>query len=150
VAFSPDEAARLAVKAIAARWSAAMGCDVHVAPDGIPVVATPRLFVTYDDEGNPTTYASNAPGRRQICGLSTWNAARTDVEQIRIALENGACSAEYAAAHEMGHALVRARGHTLTGVLAGGSSPGKSDRIDEASLAAVCSMRVCGAFAPEG
>ncbi len=126
-----------------------MGCDVHVAPGGVPVTASRLLFVTYDAAGNPTTYEANAPGRKPLCGLSTWNEARTDVEAIRIALDDRACTGEYAAAHEMGHALVRARGHTLTGVLAGGHDVGKSDRIDDASLTAVCSMRPCGAFEPE-
>lgn len=147
VAFSPDEAARPDVEAAARRWSRAMGCPVAVGA-GIPVTATPLLFVVYDAEGYPTTFGEWAPGRRAICGLSMWNAERTDVERIEIALE-GACGSEYAAAHELGHALVRRRGHTRTGVLAAGGSHGKSELIDEASLSAVCAARPCSGFEPE-
>lgn len=149
MAFEPTEMARPAVEPAAARWSAAMGCDVTAGPGGIPVVASSRLYVEYDADGNSTTFDTYAPGRKPICGLASWNAERTAVVSIRIALNDPACSGEYAAAHEMGHAIVGVQGHTLTGVLAAGNAPGKSTLIDEASLEAACSALPCQAFEPE-
>lgn len=150
VVFSPDEAARHDVEAAALRWSLAMNCEVVVEPGGVPVTATPLLFVEYDEAGHATTYAENVTGDlRALCGLSTWNEARTAVERIEIALEDVACSGEYAAAHELWHALVGERGHAASGVGAAADNPAKSEFIDEPSLMAVCTRRPCGGFEPE-
>jgi hypothetical protein len=149
VAFSPDEAARPAVELAAARWSVATGCEVSVG-DGVPVVATPLLFVEYDEQDNPTLFTDDPSGtRRPLCGISIWNAARTAVESIHIALEDVACTAEDAATHELGHALSGLRRHAADGVMARGKTTAWSPLITEQSLALACAGTACRAFAPE-
>jgi hypothetical protein len=135
--FAPDAMARESVAAGATRWSAATGCEVALGEEGVPVTALRHIYVLED-------------GRlRSLCGRSTWDEARTGVVGIEIALEDPACSGEYAATHELGHALARVQGHAYDGVMADGHSPLKGERITVQSLAFVCQGLRCVAHVPE-
>jgi hypothetical protein len=132
-----------------ARWSLAMGCEVTEG-DGVPIRATPLLFVEYDADGYPTLFPDNPDGtRKALCGISIWNAALTEVESIHIALEDSACTAEDAATHEVGHALSKLRRHAVDGVMAPGRTPAWSPFITEQSLALACAGTPCPARSPE-
>lgn len=148
VAFSPDEAARPSFELAAARWSVAMGCEV-TAGEGVPVTATPLLFVVYDADDRPTLFTESAPGRKPLCGISIWDATLSHVEAIHIALEDSACTGEDAATHELGHALSTLRRHAVDGVMATGRTPEWSPLITEQSLALACAGTPCTAFVPE-
>jgi hypothetical protein len=149
VAFSPDEAARPSFELAAARWSVAMGCEVLEGEGGVPIVATPLLYVVYDADDRPTLFTESAPGRRPLCGISIWDATLSHVERIHIALEDSACTGEDAATHELGHALSKLRRHAHDGVMAPGRTPEWSPLITEQSLALACAGTPCTSFEPE-
>lgn len=145
-AFAPDEGAMPAVAAAAVRWSAATGCDVRVAPDGVPVISAPRW---YGIDGVDEPITEPVIGSRSLCGRSIWDDARTGVVVIYLSLEEPTCTAEYGALHEMGHALTGRQGHARDGALAGGGQPGASDVITLGTLEAVCTGIPCEHMTPE-
>ncbi len=151
VAFSHDEAARPAFEIAAARWSAAMGCEVREGEGGVPIHSSRLLFVEYDADESPTLFPDNPDGsRRALCGISIWNDALTHVASIHVALEDVACTAEDAVGHEVGHALSGLRRHAADGLMAPGLTPSWSPLITEQSLALACAGTPCTAFNPEG
>lgn len=150
MAFRPDAAARPVFARAAARWSAATGCELREGEGGIPLSATPLLFVEYDENDFPTLFPDNPDGtRRPLCGISIWNEALTRVASIHIALDDAACTGEDAATHEMGHALSGLRRHAADGVMAPGRSPEWSPFITEQSLALACAGTPCADPEPE-
>lgn len=134
-----------------ARWSAAMGCDIQLATDGVPVTIWPgELWAEYASDGTATLFEHDAwPGRTRLCGLSTWDDERTAVVRIDVASNNTTCTPEESLMHEMGHALIGRQGHTATGIMADGHNPNHNTMIDSASLEAVCSSLPCTQFQPE-
>jgi hypothetical protein len=127
--FAPDEGARKFVEYSVARWSFALGCDIHIAEDGIPVTSSPRLFKREDptDEINGVTHVDG----------------NDVVYLIEISL---ASPHPYATTtHELGHAIADldpdvTHGHSETGIMA---SPIISDTIDTSSLEVVCQTFPC-------
>lgn len=126
VAFSPDEALRLAVEEAATRWSVATGCDLVVAPGGIPVVLDASI---------------ERPDGTQAPGVTS--AAR---DLIRINVRSRPEQRASSVLHEMGHAL--GGDHTASdGILSG--EKGRRDVIDAAALETVCSRLPCPVLSPE-
>lgn len=149
MAFSPDEASRLAFEEAGARWTLATGCNVGEGA-GIPISATRLLFVEYAEDGTPALFPDDpARTRRPLCGISIWNAALTQVASIHVALEDVACTVEEAVTHEVGHALSKLRRHAFDGIMATGGSEQWSPLITEQSLALACAGTACPSFSPE-
>lgn len=147
MAFDPAPELLGAAEAAARRWSAATGCDVRVQAGGIPIVAWPRLFVEYTDDGHALLSEINHGGAmKSICGLSTWERDQAAIRIIDVSL---ACDVDYALAHEMGHALAGVKGHAASGVLAAADDPDRSTVIDEHSLGGVYYSFPCASFVPE-
>lgn len=148
VAFSPDEALRPATELAAARWSLATGCEIVVADAGVPLVAWPRLFVAYTDDGHTLVSDTNDDGTMTPkCGLSSWAEDESAVAIIDVSL---ACDVEDAVTHEMGHALSGLKRHSFTGMMARGDNPDRTHVIDAASLDIVCYSLPCPTRNPEG
>ncbi len=127
-----------------------MGCRIEASDAGVPVAASNLLFVEYADDGTPTLYPTNTTGKlKPLCGISVWDASRSRVERIHIALHDTACTGEDAATHELGHALSALRRHAADGVMARGKTPEWSPVITEQSLALACAGTPCTAFVPE-
>lgn len=126
VAFSPDEALRLATEEWAARWSVATDCDIVVADGGIPVQLA--LSIERPDGTQAPGVTSEARDLIQINARSRFEQRARSV------------------GHEMGHAL--GGDHTGSdGVLSGARQ--RRDVIDLASLDSVCRSLACGAVSPE-
>jgi hypothetical protein len=134
LSFEADPGLLPEAESAASRWSAATGCDIRVEAGGIPLRAEDRVF----DQG------------KRVCGLSTWDEARTGVQAIEVAMVDLSCLPPYTVLHEMGHAIANIQAHTLSGVMAAASSKAKSTRIDAASLQLVCLGIACTRFQPEG
>jgi hypothetical protein len=110
----------------AERWSAATGTDIRVGELGLPVASAAQL--------------TTSDGRRAAGGILRDDAMRCT--GVAIDSEFGG---PRTTAHEMGCHCLAGPGHSDSGLC---SSHG-SDLIDEASLAKVCSLWPCTAFAPE-
>jgi hypothetical protein len=147
VAFAPEPGAEQVVTRATERWSAATGCSVHSDPSGIPVVPSAQLFTSAD--GSVTAESNPDGSLKSLCGRTMWNADRTEVLVIRIAVRDSWCEPEYVAVHELGHALARVQGHALAGVMAPGQTPEASSIITPESLEFVCTGLPCVVMRPE-
>lgn len=124
--FSPTDEVRAYVEPAAGRWSAATGCDIRVGEGGSPVSLVPFLPRLDSPE------SSN--GRTERDTREIWLSVTSPHPFATVA-------------HEMGHALTNnAGGHSEGGLMA---FPIWSGAIDETSLALVCGVVRCPAFAPE-
>jgi hypothetical protein len=127
LALTPHPALADATQRAAERWSSATGCDVRVAPGGVPVVHV---------RGLTTTSGKRAAGALRHTGNDV--CKRIDIDD-----ELGG---PRTVAHEIGHCL-GAHGHAESGLMAEGAGSGV---IEAASLTFVCSKVACTAFQPEG
>lgn len=136
--FDPEPSLVDATRAAAERWSAATGCDVHVAAGGVPIIAWPSMYSTVLPDGSLAI--DPYEGDRRMCGA--WDPGMR-------AMYVAPCSRPlpFSVSHEMGHAL-GTLAHSATGIMA--ESVAKADDvIDDASLELVCSVLECPVFVPE-
>jgi hypothetical protein len=130
-----------AVEAWAARWSAASGLDITVAPGGIPVVIDSEVL---DEAGAPMcagTGVVREPG-----------GERYRFTRMRLAFPTPKRCPGWQASigHELGHVLAGPDApHAASGVFEAWQPVGAPAVIDEPSLDAVCAYAPCTAFAPE-
>jgi hypothetical protein len=137
-AFDPEPDLEGITVAAAERWSAATGCNVHVAAGGAAIVAWPSMYGTVLPDGSLSI--DQHVGDRRMCGA--WDPATSTMYVAP-------CSRPlaFSVGHEMGHALGLLT-HSASGIMAETVAQA-SDVIDDASLALVCSALECPAFAPE-
>jgi predicted Zn-dependent protease len=134
ILLAPTPDARYALDAALARWEAAgvSPGQVSYSVVGAPVFTTPDLIDGgFRDEAGAVRWCdglTTRDGGRKLLSVQVWAEASAEVW-----------------AHELGHAL-GVRGHTDTGLMRSGAA----EKIDAASLEAVCAVAECDFFQPEG
>lgn len=118
VRFSPEPALEGAANSAASDWSTATGCDITVGPGGIPIVLADSIP---DADGNERQ-GQTSDGRDVI-----W-------------IHRLATRRYHVVVHEMGHAL--GGEHVASDGVLSGAVP-RTNVIDAASLASVCSVLAC-------
>lgn len=131
LALDPEPGLVNATRVAAARWSAATGCGIRIAPGGVRIafVEQPRL-------------ADGTPKRAVTIWSSLGHPLRIEYRRSGFAEH----AAEVLLAHELAHALGM-REHTGTGI--GADPVTLQANIDAATLDAVCSAWRCASFNPE-
>lgn len=139
VVLSPEPAVTAAVEVAAARWAAATGLHIVVAPGGVPV----RVVA---DAIDPSGY--------RVCAFTS-TAPSVGPVDLAIDIDPPARTChgvDQVLAHEVGHVIARTFApdtgdvHTLTGLM---KPRNGTPAIDEVSLAAVCAFAPCTVFQPE-
>lgn len=139
MAFAPNPALAAETAAAAARWSAATGCDIRIADEGIPIIAVPQLYIEVDG------------AMRAACGAISW-VSPTEASEIQVSVASDIpdCTlAGYSVLHEMGHAVAHSPQHSESGIMAQYVADDGRAVIDDASLALVCGELACSAYVPE-
>lgn len=126
IAFNSPEEHRAGVEKAITRWAKATGRDIRYADGGTYFDMMPQVFL---DDGN------------EVCG---W--ARFWESRILIATDASVpCNdRDMIIAHEMGHAIHNANGHSADGLMAPGDAPwGTKRNIEQTSLDLVCGAEGC-------
>lgn len=126
IAFSAPDEYRADVEGAITRWIKATGLDIRYTEGGTYFDMMPQVFT---DDGN------------EVCG---W--ARFWESRILIATDASVPCNDRAmvVAHEMGHAIHNASGHSTDGLMASGKAPwGTKRNIDQTSLDLVCGAERC-------
>lgn len=126
IAFNAPEEHRAGVERAITRWTKATGRDIRYAEGGTYFDMMPQVFT---DDGN------------EVCGWSRFWEGR-----ILIATDASVpCSdRDMIIAHEMGHAIHNASGHSTDGLMASGKAPwGTKRNIEQTSLDLVCGVEGC-------
>lgn len=144
VVLSPTPEARADVEAAAARWSAATGIAIVVAPGGLPIELRDGV---------------SAPAGYGVCAITESDGNGPKSMRVDSDPPAGACNTRAnVVAHEVGHVICRTftphasadACHSDTGLMRHAVADLARDSvINEASLAAVCANAPCSVFAPE-
>lgn len=140
--LSPDAVLADETERWANRWSGATGMRVVLGTGGIPVEAVE--FVTLDAK-HPDPCGATA----QVVDSVTGDFLRGEVVQVNYPRRPRGCPGwGYTLGHEIGHAI-GAIGHADSGLMMPWLPLNVVHRIDEDSLALVCSQAPCLEFNPE-
>lgn len=131
VAFDPAPELLAATELHAARWAAAVGCDIRAESGGIPIVVRDEV-IGNGKSVRATTRTAWVDGVLLAYRIEVRSDSLDQLDRI--------------IPHEIGHAL-GGFGHSATGMMR--ERPKATDVIDAASLELVCASLPCTVLNPE-